>query len=308
MAAVIVTYNPVPGAFDGVLAALRPQVEQIVIVDNGSVSATADALRLLAERHDCIFVQLSHNLGIAIAQNRGVERIANEASWKSNSERHYFLFLDHDSIAASDMVERLVASDGRLRAAGNAVGALGPVIVDKRTGTRGRFICSGRKVWLSRKACRPGEREMAVEFLISSGTLVRADVLADIGGMNDELFIDHVDTEWCLRALNRGYKLFAVSGAQLTHSLGDEVVEVWMGRPREVFVHSPLRDYYMCRNTILLLRRVPMRFAWRAFLFVRLLGSMAFFGLGVRPRGTRLLRMAQGVRDGCVGRGGRAAL
>ncbi|SAL61496.1 glycosyltransferase family 2 protein [Caballeronia telluris] len=306
MAAVIVTYNPAPEAFAGVLAALRPQVERVVIVDNGSASAIADALQEVALRRDCTFVRLARNVGIAAAQNRGVETIARES--KSTSVCNYILFLDHDSIAASDMVQRLLDSDLRLRARGHAVGALGPVIVDKRTGTSGRFICSRRGGWLYRETCQAGRDEMPVDFLISSGTLVRADVLADIGGMNDDLFIDHVDTEWCLRALNRGYQLFAVPGARLTHSLGDEVVKVWMGRPREVFVHSPLRDYYMCRNTILLLREVPMSWAWRAFLFLRLLGSMAFFGLCVPPRGTRLLRMRQGVRDGWAGRRGEATL
>ncbi|MBR8299990.1 glycosyltransferase family 2 protein [Burkholderia dolosa] len=302
VAAVIVTYNPEPSTLEAMLTALQCQVHRIVIVDNGSQPHLVEKIKAIAQQFECTIETLGQNEGIAAAQNRGIalarlffEHVARDCQ--------YVLLLDHDSIPASDMVSRLLISDRQLRASGERVGAVGAVSIDRRTGTHARFIVAGRP-WLRRMPLTNRDEAMRVVFLIASGTLLRADVLDAVGGMNQRFFIDHVDTEWCLRATQQGYALFAVGNAFLEHSLGDEVIPVWICRRREVFVHSPLRDYYMCRNTVLMLRTNPMPSAWRAFLFVRMIGSIVFFGVGVAPRRVRLLRMWQGVRDGLAGRGG----
>ncbi|MFP3480127.1 glycosyltransferase family 2 protein, partial [Burkholderia sp. SIMBA_057] len=82
--------------------------------------------------------------------------------------------------------------------------------------------------------------------------------------MNESFFIDHVDTEWCLRANAAGYALFGVCAARLDHELGDRIVRLWAIRWRAVPVHSPVRMYYMFRNTIRLLAATPMCWTWRA--------------------------------------------
>jgi len=297
VAAVIVTYNPDPVAFENVVAAVRAQVARVVIVDNRSTGPTAVALQTLAIRYDCTFVALERNVGIAAAQNRGVDAVLSSSGWRATSGEHYVLFLDHDSIASDDMVQHLLDSDLRLRNQGVAVGAVGPVIIDARTGSTGRFI-RWRRGWLTREACQSECDEFEVAFMISSGTMVRLDVLGRIGMMNEWLFVDHVDTEWCLRAAAARYRLFAACRARLTHALGDEVIRVWLGRWREVFVHSPLRDYYMCRNTLFLLKKTRMPLAWRSFLWMRMFGSIVFFGFLVPPRRARLRDMARGVFDG----------
>jgi rhamnosyltransferase len=303
VSAIIVTFNPDLATFATLLSEIRPQVDRVVIVDNGSRLATTDALLELATFHRCMLKALGENLGIASAQNHGIDAVS-QCVEAGPANTHFALFLDHDSIPAGDMVQRLLRADARARARGERVGAVGPMTVDKRTGTSARFMKAGR-FWLNREACASDSDEKSVDFLISSGTLVRFDVLRDVGGMNDGLFIDHVDTEWCLRALANGYRLYAACDARLLHSLGDEVFGVWSGRRREVFVHSPVRDYYAFRNSILLLRQVPMSFAWRAFLSIRLLAFLAFFGLCVAPRRERLRLMGRGLADGLRGRTGK---
>ncbi|OAJ51519.1 hypothetical protein A6V36_15960 [Paraburkholderia ginsengiterrae] len=303
VSAIVVTFNPDLATFETILAAICPQVDRVVIVDNGSKPAVMDRLEQLSARHDCILKALGENLGIATAQNRGIEAVKDYVRGEA-LDSHFALFLDHDSIPAGNMVQCLLEADSRIRERGERVGGVGPVTLDKRTGTAARFMRE-RRFWLNREKCPSDVPELPVDFLISSGTLTRLDVLDDVGGMNDGLFIDHVDTEWCLRALARGYRLYAARDALLTHSLGDEVVEVWSGRWREVFVHSPIRDYYASRNALLLLRHVPMSFAWRAFLSVRLVAQIMFFGFFVAPRRQRLKLMGKGLLDGMSGRSGK---
>jgi rhamnosyltransferase len=302
VSAIVVTFNPNPAALAEIFSALRTQVDCVVIVDNGSAADIVSEVAKLAARYACTLEPLDANFGIAAAQNRGVA-VAMREGGAVPADRHFLLFLDHDSTPASDMVERLLATDQRARAKGVRVGGVGPLIVDKRTGTAGRFV-RARKWWVGREACKSGCAELEVDFLISSGTLCRFDAFRDIGEMNEGLFIDHVDTDWCLRAVALDYRLFGACDARLVHSLGDDVVEIWAGRWREVFVHSPLRDYYMCRNTVLILRDLNMSAAWRIFLVTRLIGSICFFGLAVAPRGARLSCMVRGIVDGFAKRVG----
>jgi rhamnosyltransferase len=303
VSAVIVTFNPELATLRKMIDALQSEVTEIIVVDNASAASAVEQIARLAWERSCHFEALTENLGIGAAQNRGFA-VVDRPQCNATSGERYVLFLDHDSIPEAGMVELLVASDLRLRASGVRVGAVGPAIVDNRTGTTGRFIGSNG-FFVKRVPCSPACVEIAVDFLISSGTLVRVDTFQAIGAMDEALFIDHVDTEWCLRAKAAGYALFGVCSARLIHSLGDEVVAVWFGRHREIFLHSPLRDYYMCRNTLFILRSVSMSFSWRLFLLMRLAGSIVFFVATQAPRLQRLRCMMAGLRDGVLKRQGK---
>lgn len=69
--------------------------------------------------------------------------------------------------------------------------------------------------------------------------------------MDESLFIDYVDTEWCLRAIAKGYKVYAATSAKMSHAIGDKAIKVlaW-----HVPVHSAFRRYYRLRNGLLLAR------------------------------------------------------
>ncbi|MGE0802477.1 MAG: hypothetical protein AB7O55_29540, partial [Lautropia sp.] len=66
---VIVTFDPDQARFEAVLAAVRPQVDRIVLVDNGSQPARLEWLRALADGIDLL--ELGCNAGVAAAQNVG---------------------------------------------------------------------------------------------------------------------------------------------------------------------------------------------------------------------------------------------
>jgi rhamnosyltransferase len=175
--------------------------------------------------------------------------------------------------------------------------------VDERSGRPGLFyrVRGGRL----RGIAPTDEAPLRVDFLIASGTLLSMEAVTAIGPMREDLFIDHVDTEWCARALGAGWALYGVPRAQLRHALGDSQRRVWLGRWREVAVHSPLRNYYEVRNTIALLRSPHVPASWRCVHVVRLVQLLAFYGLLVAPRGQRWSAMARGLWHGVIGRWGR---
>ncbi|HFP9739483.1 TPA: glycosyltransferase family 2 protein, partial [Escherichia coli] len=57
--------------------------------------------------------------------------------------------------------------------------------------------------------------------IIASGKLINLEVLDQVGFMEDDLFIDGVDHEWCWRAGRLGYKIAIIENAIMKHRLGD---------------------------------------------------------------------------------------
>ncbi|MCY1218936.1 rhamnosyltransferase [compost metagenome] len=294
--AVVISFNPNREHFEELIDATAAQTTGVVIVDNGSAGGCPEWLQTIASRQGITYEPLASNVGVAAAQNRGIELARQRGA-------DYVLLMDHDSLPQEGMVKRLLEADLTLRASGVKLGAVGPCIVDRRSQRCGNFVrMNGARVQRINGA--NAAKVVECDFLIASGSLVRVDVFYNVGGMNNGYFVDHVDTEWCFRVRSAGYRIFGIPKARLLHSLGDDVVRVWLGRWREVAIHSPVRDYYMCRNTILMLQAAPMDGAWRWAHVSRLAQFVLFFGLGVAPRWRRLKLMATGLRHGLQGKDG----
>jgi len=291
-AAIVVTYRPDAAALEGVRA-LRGQVEHIVVADNGSGEESRVFFEGLAGT-GAVVLRLGRNLGVGAAHNAGIARA------RSLGASHALL-LDQDSVPAADMVFSLLQAEGRLLAQGTRVAAVGPVYHDQRVGKAWPFY---RLSALGMKAQHCGGDEViACDFLISSGSLIRLAVLGEVGGMNEGYFLEHVDTEWALRARARGHALFGVCRARMLHSLGDDAVEVPLAN-RRVQLYQPYRGYYLYRNAALLWRQPFAPLPWKLNELKRLLLRFAFFSLLVPPRLARLRYMLLGLWHGLRGRTG----
>jgi len=293
---VTVAYQPDPDLLAQQLRALASQVSVIVVVDNGSSNA-ADWHSRVAEETGARVLPLPGNLGIAAAQNTGI-RYAREAG------ASHVLLMDHDSVPEAGMVDALLTAEIQLLSQGAKVAALGPVCIDRRTGSLSGFVRlqEGR---VGRVSCEQAiDGLVDADFLIASGSLIPVAALDLVGLMNEGYFIDHVDTEWCLRARDKALRIVGVCAARLNHRLGDSVRRVWVGYWREVPLNSPIRNYYMFRNTVLMMRFAPMSWVWRRSHLLRLLQYVVFSSIAVAPRWKRLGLMAKGVWHGLKGRSG----
>lgn len=296
--AVIVSYHPHVADLTRTLDALSPQVERVFIVDNGSDADTVTELRALVAGRNAELVEFPGNLGIAAAQNAALSRAQALGV-------DFMVLFDDDSLPAPDLVAQLALGFHLVRDAGVRIAAIGPQWVDGRTGRRGSFyrIRRGRIVGV----VPPDTAPIPVDFLIASGTLLSLQAVREIGAMREDYFIDHVDTEWCARAARAGWKLYGTAAAQLTHALGDAAKRVWFGRWREVALHSPLRNYYEVRNTLLLMRSPALTASWRVAQLTRLIQLVVFYALLVPPRPQRVAAIARALADGLRGRAGKAA-
>ena len=294
IASVTVTYHPDLAALQRQLGSMATQVHAMVVVDNGSPGLLLASLRELCAKMGALLLPLSTNQGIGAAQNAGIAQARQQGA-------QWILLLDQDSEATPDMVGTLHAA---LQAQPRAAAA-GPSSIDQRTGTHSFFV-TDPGWWPRRWQPEAGVSHPPIEvgFLIASGTLLRCTALGDTPPMRANWFIDHVDSEWCLRMRAQGWLLLGVSDAVLQHRLGDKVTRIWLLRWRQVAHHSPLRDYYMFRNSILLAREAYVPLRWKLYFLSRLVQFAGFFLPFAPERGRRLRMMATGILHGLQGRTG----
>jgi rhamnosyltransferase len=145
------------------------------------------------------------------------------------------------------------------------------------------------------------------DLLITSGALIRRTVLDETGPLCEEFFIEHVDTEWSLRARYHGYRLFGDCSATMRHSLGDSVVRVPV-LGRRVQLYPAYRYYYAFRNAVLLWRLPWAVLPWKLNELKRLALRVLVLGVFAAGRIDRLRMMALGIRHGLQGRTGKLSV
>jgi rhamnosyltransferase len=194
--------------------------------------------------------------------------------------------------------------DDNLAIIGGYAPGCGSRFLDPYTGLQSSFTRLAR-LGVRRVACHPAAHEVQTDFLISSGSLIPLVAFDEIGPMEESLFIDQVDAEWCLRARSKDYRLFGACRAVLRHSLGEGATRVWFGRWRHVHPHKAFRYYYIFRNTVLLTRRPYVPVAWTLHGLWYLAGLLVVAGIMAKERSSVLPRMLKGVLDGVRGVTGR---
>ncbi len=294
--AVIVTFNPDADTLSRQINALLNQVHKVWVVDNASVEPPE------LQAYGCQVRQINfpENRGVGSALNAGLtQALAYGAG--------YALLMDQDSVPATDMVSQLREIAVMAENTGKKLAAVGPSYGDDVQLTQNGFVRLG---WLGyvRTPCNGREACVEVDFLISSGSLIALKALQTVGLMDESLFIDHVDTEWCFRAKAKGYQLFGACSARMVHALGNERRRFWFGRWRTVSFHAPFRYYYICRNSLLLQQKSYLPWRWRIAECLRLLRVLYFYALFSEHRICCVKMMMRGLRDGLYGKTGKLEL
>jgi rhamnosyltransferase len=288
VAAVVVLYHPDPALFPRLIESIAGQVQKAFVVDNtprpgGSVPITLEHPRLAISYH-----ANGKNEGLAAAQNFGIDRAIREGFT-------HVLLLDQDSALPEDAVQGLLAAERSLLERGQQVAAVGPLFIDEKTGERSRGVRHvGLRVrWFPIPLAET--QPVKTDYLIASGSLIRTSVLMHIGPMRDELFIDWVDTEWAYRASSAGYRNYIVPRVIMKHSVGDATGEL-LGK--RFNLHSPVRNYYIVRNAVYLLRDRRMSRHWRMTMILYVPKYILVHSLLAQNRLQSFRQMLRAVWDG----------
>ncbi len=265
--AVATVLNPPPDTADH-LHALATQVDEVVAVDDGSVQPVhLPGVRVI--RND-------RNQGIAAALNEGVKAAAQAGAT-------HVLTVDQDSRFPDDYVAHLKDAWTRAEAHGLTPAAMGAAEFSG-LGHRGHW--------------RGGV--MVVAESIQSGTLFSREALQRIGGFDEDLVIDGVDTDACLRLNDLGYDI-CVAPVGFQHELGEGHFVSVLGHKVWASGHAPFRRYYITRNGLLLLRRHGRRHPRWAMVSARRLAVASLLAAGAPEQRAA---MRAGVKDALRGRKG----
>jgi rhamnosyltransferase len=292
VAAVVVLHYPHSFLLARLVEGVVPQVERMFVVDN-TPSWDSKAPEVLSHAgRKVVYRANGYNAGLASAQNSGIRSAVQEG-------HTHILLLDQDSALPKGAVDGLLAAERSLIDSGIEVAAVGPLYVDEKSGQRSRFVCHAG-LWVKSHPISAEEREpVETDYLIASGSLIRASVFRRVGLMRDELFIDWVDTEWAYRARTCGYVAYVIPTVVMRHSIGDATRKL-LGR--RIYLHSMARNYYIVRNATYLLQAPHMSWKWRLAMLIYIPKHILVHSWLSHRRWGSFLHMLRGVGDGVMRR------
>lgn len=280
---IIVLFNPEIKNVNLLISSLLEQSCEVVVVDN----SLEENFILKSDRIH--YIWLEGNKGIATAQNIGVK-------FAVESKSDYVIFFDQDSMIPNDIVSVFYKAATEF---GYKICA--PIFYDRDKGYEYPIV-NVSKHGIRNKVTSKGDlKNFTTTTAISSGTFVNCSVFDDIGLMNEDLFIDYVDTEWCLRCAKKGILIHVIPSAKMVHAIGDNSIQILNLR---VPVHSAFRRYFRVRNSFKLLRMdaVPTLMAIREMSF-SLIHSMIIIAYN-KDRFAHLKYTFWGVVDGICNKSG----
>jgi rhamnosyltransferase len=265
-----------------------------IIVDNASHEQLRAEIRdWVSDRSDLHLLENEDNKGLAAALNLGARYVLQAAP-----DRRYLLLLDQDTEPGDGDVERLLASFQRLSAIHPKLGCVGPRLLDVDTNLDHGFHQISGWRWVRRHPSAESPEPVAVANLNGSGTLMSTSLFAELGGLDDSLFIDHVDTEWSFRVLASGHLLYGIPDICFKHRMGITGIRFWLFGWHVWPYRSPTRHYYLFRNAVRLLRMRHVPLVWKFLAPVKLIATLALHLFFDRARWAQISQMLRGVRDG----------
>ena len=232
-----------------------------------------------------------------------IEALNRGADWARREGRAWMLVFDQDSTPLPGLAGGLWAAHLRQPAAA----VIGPVLLESGSGGRNyRYVCRHRCwPWLFRRVpC--GNSDLAdVTMLITSGSMIDLDVWSRLGGFDEDLFIDYVDVDFCLRVRRLGRSIAVAASARLQHRLGARKQGQLLGWDFRPTHHAAFRHYFIARNRIRLWRAHAVQEPhWALFDFSYAVYNALRVVVFEEVKWTKLEAMILGTWDGLRGRSG----
>lgn len=270
---IIVFFNPTNAQIDR--AKILSKSKHVIVVDNSN-----GELRVFAGAEKITYIPLHQNMGIAHAQNVGIVKA-------QEFKADYLVFLDQDSKLTGADIDKLQEVFVKVRQEDSQAIAIGPLIINSETDKEYKTIQ------------RQGV-SFVVDSIISSGTLVKASMFSVVGMMEERLFIDLVDHEWCWRCASHGYHVYMTREVVLNHKVGNKSFN-WGGI--QIIASAPFRYYYKYRNALILMRRGYVPRKWKLKTMLRIFFEYFLFlftCLFVKENMSRLGYATKGLKDGIL--------
>lgn len=217
IAAVVVFYNPSDKNIKNIDNYIEV-IDKLYVVDNSE----DDEIKMKSNKK-IEYVKLGENKGIAYALNVGAKKAIEDGY-------NYLLTLDQDSKMNKKIIEEMIS-------------------FLKSTKEKNIGLISPYQDIDSKEDVLNGDYEDMIEVM-TSGNIIDLKAYKKIGGFKDWLFIDCVDTDYCMNLHKHGYKVLRLNNIVMKHELGKLVVHKLFGKEYPCYNHNPIRRYYIVRNNL----------------------------------------------------------
>lgn len=241
-------------------------------------------------------IRMGKNTGFATANNRGLHEAVRAGC-------DCLMLLNNDTCIRKDMIRKLVA--GALSVQGKACIVAPKIYYWDHKDTiwsAGGYLTSIVKKPVSRgegeKDTGKYRKKKECTYLNGCCMFLPAETFLKIGDMDEDFFLYYEDTEYCMRAREKGIRLLYCPGAKMYHK-----VSASTGGSS-----SPACAYYISRNWPMCMRKRMEKWRFPLFLIYFLINRTACFLLWtVQGRGDLVRAGGAGVVDFLMGRNRRTA-
>lgn len=219
VAGVTILFNPMIEVERNILSYLE-QVEQLYIIDNSDKINRNLTSKNIKSLPGVIEIPNEENIGVAAALNKSAERAIEDGY-------DLLLTMDQDSKISDNLVSEMLREFEKNK----KIGILSPFVIHPVN-----------------PLTPPDNLTEEIQVAMTSGSIIRLSVYKETGKFLENLFIDYVDHEYCLRLNSHAYKVVQLNSVFLYHKLGEIKQKKLFFKKIFPTNHSPLRLYYRTRN------------------------------------------------------------
>lgn len=279
VAAVVTTFKADKSIIPN-LDRIAKQVELVIVVDD-SGDWSRESILDCDEMTNAVVIHNEGNLGIAAALNRGVIHAELMGC-------DWVISLDDDTLVSTTYIDDVIAF---LQT--GIVASIGLIACARNEGLKASIKINDYT--LKRN-------------LITSGCVFSIKKFHEVGGFDENLFIDLVDFDFCTRLRKSGSVIVQLNKVGMDHRVGNSKEIRFLAMKVVVYNHSPFRLYYQMRNLFLFAKKHlvfdPLLSLYLMLDVIRLPLKALLFE---QDKEARLFYLAVGLKDGLFCRGGKLA-
>jgi len=243
VSAIILNYNRSEATLkciESLKTSSYPSLE-VIVVDNCSKQESFDFLKENVKFLDVLLIRINKNIGYAGGNNVGIR----------NAKGNYLLILNDDVTVSSELVTGL----SEIAQGDKTIGIVGPLTYYGKT----------NEVWAYPPTIAfSNHAVLDVPFVMGAAFMIKRDVIAKIGLLDENFFLYHEELDWCIRARNAGYRVVCAVNLKAWHHVPS----------LEVTKYSANEVYYVNRNYfIIAAKHFRSGGAWIGFLFKNIIYS-----------------------------------
>lgn len=266
----VVTFNPDLESLQHNLKCLKKVVQSIVVIDNDSNKK--DMVCLLCEKLEIQYIQNDRNMGISKALNQMM-------NYAKVNGYDWVLSLDQDTVVPENILFDYRKLFKKLESA--KIGMFCPAVIEKNTK---KNVVRGKGEYSYVKRC------------ITSATMTNVEAWIEVGGYDEQLFIDYVDYDFCAKIRKRDYYIIQSNSTFIEHELGESELRYFLFFKVRVSNYSSFRKYYITRNLLVYIKR-HCSFVEGIIEYIRLFRFILYTILYEKNKKEKMQAIKKGIRD-----------